>query len=540
MKLTIRHACAGWLLLAWPVCAGATGAAANQPAPPPAHVLALSRQWRVDLLWDAAGAGATYEVQRAPQPGGPFTPLPARLPGVNAYSDFIGRAGGDYFYRVRAIRPGGTNGAAAASAWSEIRSGSPKPLDPEGLLDEVQEAGFRYFFDFAHPVSGLARVGTSKDGDVCSIGGTGWGLYNLVVGVQRGFVSREEGAKRTLQILRFLSNKADRFHGAFPHWINGATGKVVPFKPLDDGADLVETGFLTEGLLLVREYFSGQDQPEVEIRKLADGLWRSVEWDWFAQEKNGHPCLFWHWSPQFGWQKNHAISGFNECQIIYVLALASPTHPIPPRYYWQGWESTYYGTEHTEFGVRLTLGRELGPPLFWTHYSYLGLDPRQISYGGKSYFQHFQDFCHVQILYADSRRAEFKGYGPLWGLTASHGPNGYKAFAPGRRDNGTISPTAALSSMPYVPEQSRAFLLNLYEQYGARLWGPFGFYDAFNLTRDWISVDYLGNDVGPICPMIENYRSGLCWNTFMKAPEIHSVIKVLANPPQPGVLARRE
>jgi hypothetical protein len=506
---------------------------------PPANVRVLSRQLRVDVIWDGADTSARFEVQRASHREGPFEILPEPIPGVCAFSDFIGTSGGNYFYRIRTVRDE-TNQPVISSSWSEIYEGAPRPLDPNALITEVQEAGFRYFYDYAHPVSGLARVGTTKELNVCSIGGTGWTLYNLVAGANRGFVSHEEAAQRALKILQFLSDKADRFHGAFPHWIDGATGKVIPFSQYDDGADLVETAFLMEGVILTRQYFDAANPTEAKIRQLANNLWRGVEWDWFAQEKNGLPVLLWHWSPNFAWKKDHAISGFNECQIAYVLALASPTHPVPAKFYWQGWQSTNYGTTRTKFGIELKLGKDFGPPLFWTHYSYLGLDPHQISFQNKTYFDHFRDFCRVQILYADSKRDDFKGYGALWGLTASRGPKGYRAFAPGPRDNGTISPTAAISSMPYVPDESRTFLLNAYRQYGKQCWGPFGFYDAFNLSENWFAHDYLGNEVGPIAPMIENYRSGVCWKTFMGAPEIRSVVKLLAEPPPASSLAVKQ
>ena len=497
---------------------------------PPKDLQVLSRQLRVDLAWTDADMTVKYEVQRSQSPNGPFETLPTEIPNLAIYTDFIGQSGGDYYYRVRASRTEETNQPAVFSPSSEVRSGSPQPLEVEQLLTEVQEASFRYFYDYAHPVSGLARVGTRKTGDLCSAGTTGWELYNLVVGIDRGFITRKEGIERALKILRFLSERADRFHGAFPHWLNGATGKVVPFSHFDNGADLVETAFLMEGVLLLREYFSGQSADEVEIRKLADGLWRAVEWDWFAQENDGRAFLIWHWSPNYGWLKNHPIAGFNECQIVYILALASPTHAIQTKCYWQGWESPHYSTPRTEFGIQLELGRDLGPPLFWTHYSYLGLDPRQIAYHGKTYFEHFQDLCRVQVLYAESKKADFPGYGPLWGLTAGYGPSGYHVFSPGPKDNGTINPTAALSSMPYVPDESRVCLLELYEKYGHQLWGPFGFYDGINLSKNWFARDYLGNDVGPIAPMIENYRSGLCWKTFMQAPEIRRVLKGLTEP----------
>ena len=168
----------------------------------------------------------------------------------------------------------------------------------------------------------------------------------------------------------------------------------------------------------------------------------------------------------------------------------------------------------------MTLGRGMDMPLFFAHYSYLGFDPHALSFNGRSYFDHLRDICRVQVAYAQSKADTFKGYGPLWGMTASRGPKGYKAFAPGPRDDGTLAPTAALSSLPYVPAESLACLRELQKNYRARLWGTYGFADSFNLTQDWVVQGYLGNDVGPIAPMIENYLSGLCWKTFMKAPEI--------------------
>jgi hypothetical protein len=526
------------LFFAASLCSSTAAPADGKPLAMPKDFRVMSRQLRVDLAWDDTDPAMSYEIQRSAKADGNFETLPVELPGVNAYSDFIGTSGQSFFYRMRMVSMV-TNQAPATSAWSEAIEGRPGALNADQLLTEVQEAGFRYFYDYGHPVSGLARVGTRKKPEVCSIGGTGWGLYNLVVGVDRGFIDRQQGVERALRILHFLTEKADRFHGAFPHWLDGSTGKVIPFSKLDDGADLVETSFLMEGVILLREYFSRDTPDEAKIRQLSDALWRGVEWNWFVRETDGHPGLYWHWSPDNGWLKNHPITGFNECQIVYILALSSPTHPIQPDCYWQGWETSRYETERTQFGIPLVLSRGIAPPLFWTEFSYMGMDPRMISYHGRTYFDHFRDFCRVQVLYGESMKDQFKGYGPLWGLSASYGPDGYKAFAPGPRDNGTITPTAAISSMPYVPDESRAFLLELYEKHGKDLWGPFGFYDAFNFTRDWVARDYLGNEVGTVAPMVENYRSGLCWKTFMKAPEIGPVLKLLAGPP-PELAKRKE
>jgi hypothetical protein len=374
----------------------------------------------------------------------------------------------------------------------------------------------------------LARESFLRNPDLCTTGATGMGLFNLIVGVERKFLSRDQGAARTLKILDFLAEKAERFHGAFPHWIHGATGKTMPFSKLDDGADLVETAFLVQGILAAREYFTHSTPEEQRIRDRADKLWRDVEWDWFVRPGKTGAGLQWHWSPKHEWSKGLRIAGFNEAHAAYLLALASPTHPIQAQCYRDGWMRPDSGQRRDALGVPLEISQGLGPSLFFTHYSYMGFDPHKISFGSKSYFEHFQDLCRVQVKYAESKRAEFEGYGPMWGVTASYGPDGYRAFAPGPKDNGTLAPTAALSSMPYVPAESRTCLLEMYQKHGKELWGPFGFYDAFNLKRKWVCNDVLGIDVGPIAPMIENYRTGLCWKLVMNAKEITPVIGSLS------------
>jgi hypothetical protein len=488
----------------------------------------VPRQLCVGLQWGSILGAKAYELQRAQTTNGPFKTLPNKLPQLTIYNDFIGEGGAGFYYRVRSLQTN-DEGHLLRSDWSEPVSGHSDALNQEQLLTEVQRASFDYFYLYAHPTSGLARASVRKDPDMCAIGASGMGLFNLGVGIERGFITRGEGADQTLKELKFLSEKAERFHGAFPHFINGETGLVIPFSKYDDGADIVETAYLMQGVLFAREYFSGWNPEEVEIRGLAEKLWRDVEWDWFVNKTGPVPAMVWHWSPKYGWKKNLYILGFNECQIVYVLGLASPTHPIEARSYWEGWESTNYASDRNEFGIHLELGRrlDLGPPLFETQFSYLGLDPHQIFFHGRSYFDHFTDFCRVQIRYAGSKSKIYKGYGPLWGITASSGPDGYRAFAPGVLDTGTLAPTAALSSMPYVPNESMACLLEMYQKYGSTLWGPFGFYDSINLSRDWVSKTYLCIDEGPIAPMIENYRSGLCWKTFMKSGEIQAVVKLL-------------
>ena len=520
------------------------------------NIRALGRFGRIDLVW---GLPSARKVSGAPRGDALFFEIERRDPGAknfhrinrllwttNVYGDYIGKTGGTYSYRVRGVFVSGRKNVSF-SEWSPVVTATARKGSGAILLTEIQEASFRYFYDFRHPGSGLAREKTphrkveSVDElthsyvkqtrnlrNLCTTGATGMGMFNLIVGIERGFITRREGIDWALQMLRFLDTKADRFHGAFPHWLDGGTGETHHFAGKEDnGADIVETAFLASGFIVLREYFRGDSRDEREIRRLSDSLWRGIEWDWFVTEKSRGGALFWHWSPQYGWDKNHPVRGFNEAQIVYILALASPTHAVEPRSYYKGWMHKNYGKKRTEFGIPMSLGSGLGGPLFFTHYSYLGFDPKSISYEGKSYFEHFRKFCEVQVRYAESKADTFKGYGPLWGLTSSTDPNGYAGHAPGDRDNGTIAPTAAISSMPYLPKESLDFLKILYVKYAKLLWRDFGFTDAFNLSEGWTSETLIGIDAGPIAPMIENYRSGLCRKVFMRAPEVKGVIGIL-------------
>jgi exo beta-1,2-glucooligosaccharide sophorohydrolase (non-reducing end) len=514
------------LLLAFEIAGAARGQDSLPPAMPQ-DLQAASRQLAVALQWKPVAGVSGYEIQRGRTLMGPYQTLDNKFEQLTMFNDFIGVGGTNFYYRVRSYKNDSKN-RILLSDWSNLAEGHSDALETNQLLTEMQKAGFDYFYEFGHPVCGLARLSMRRDPDICATGASGMGFFNLGVGIERGFITRQQGVDRTLLELKFLSQHAQRFHGAFPHLLNGQTGNAIPFSRYDDGADIVETAFLMEGILFAREYFSGSDTNEVQIRSLADNLWRSVEWDWFLKNEP-YPVLIWHWSPNWGWKIDLHVTGFNECQIIYLLAMASPTHPIKPTAYWEGWEGPQYGVDRIAYGIRLSLGDSDAPtpPLFMAHYSYMGLDPRQISYRDKTYFDHFRDFCLVQARYAWGKSDVYKGYGPLWGITASSGPDGYSAFQPGKRDNGTLAPTAALSSMPYVPKESLQCLLEMYRNNGPQLWGPLGFYDSFNPTRKWVSKTYLCIDQGPIAPMIENYRTGLCWKIFMKCPEIQPVIDLI-------------
>jgi hypothetical protein len=391
-------------------------------------------------------------------------------------------------------------------------------LADDALLEAVARQTFAFFWEGAEPGSFLARDRSTKtsdpQGDLVAVGGSGFGLMALVVAVERGWVSRGDALARLDRMITVLE-RAERHHGAFPHFLHGRTGKTIPFSPKDDGGDLVETSFLIMGLITARQYFAAEENLTARI----NALWESVEWDWYRKGEN---VLYWHWSPSVGWAMNHQIRGWNETLITYVLAAGAPArHAIGREVYEQGFcAGPDYLNGKTYHGVRLPLGPELGGPLFFAHYSFLGLDPRNLRDAHADYWQ--QNLAHVAVNRAHcvTNPNAFKGYGlDCWGITASDDPDGYDAHAPAH-DNGTISPTAALSSFPYAPEAALAALRHFLAAHSDRIWSRFGFTDAFNETRDWWADTFLAIDQGPIVVMIENYRSGLLWKLFMSAPEV--------------------
>jgi len=407
-------------------------------------------------------------------------------------------------------------------------------LSDEELLDSVQRQTFQYFWDGAEPVSGMARERYHVDGkypdndkNVVTSGGSGFGLMAIISAIERGYITREQGLLRFTKILDWLE-KADRFHGVFPHWWNGETGKVKPFGREDNGGDLVETSFLFQGLLCVHQYYKDGNTAEKAVAARIDKLWKEVEFDW---HRNGQDVLYWHWSPEFAWIKNFPVRGYNECLIMYVLAAASPTHGIPAEVYHKGWaENGAITAPHTVEGFDLNMryqGTQAGP-LFWAHYSFLGLDPRGLKDQYADYFQEMMNYTLINRAYCIRNPKNYKGYGEdCWGLTASYSVSGYAAHAPDERDDlGVISPTAALSSIVYTPEESMAVMRHLYKM-GDKVRGKYGFYDAFSETSDWYPQRYLAIDQGPVPVMIENYRSQLLWKLFMSHPDVQNGLRKL-------------
>ncbi|MEJ0032195.1 MAG: glucoamylase family protein [Bacteroidota bacterium] len=394
-------------------------------------------------------------------------------------------------------------------------------ISKDQLLDLVQKQTIKYFYDYAHPTSGMARERYGS-GNTVTTGGTGFGIMAVIVGVERNFIPRNDGIQHFNKLVTFLE-KADRFHGAWSHWIDGSTGKVIPFSQKDDGGDLVETSFLVQGLITLRQYLQPADTVGNNMINRITKLWTAVEWDWYR--KNNENVLYWHWSPDYDWQMNFPMYGYFEEQITYILAAASPTHGIPKIVYTNGYgnggsivkNNTYYNT-------KLPLGSPA--PLFWVQYSYLGMDPH-FSDDYANYWEQNVAATKIDQAYCIANPKKFYGYSDkCWGLTASDQPSGYSANDP-NNDNGTIAPTAALASFPYLPDESTKAMEFFYYTMGDKLWGDYGFYDAFSLSEGWFADSYLAIDQGPIVVMIENYRSGLLWDLFTSAPEIQQAKTVL-------------
>ena len=398
----------------------------------------------------------------------------------------------------------------------------PRNLDDAALLEHVQRQTFRYFWDFAHPTSGLSRERSNSafgyGQEVVAVGGSGFGVMAIVIAAHRGWIERRDAVAHLLKSVVFLG-RADSYHGVFPHFLHGETGRTIPFSRKDDGGDLVETSFLMAGLLCARQYFAGEEAPERELRNRINALWRDVEWNWHTRGNSN--VLFWHWSPNNDWSMNHEIRGWNECLITYVLAAASPRYPISADVYHRGWtQGRAFRNGRTYYGIELPLGPDYGGPLFFAHYSFMGLDPRGLK-------DEFADYWEQNIRHALINREhcirnpkDYEGYSAhCWGLTASDNDQGYSAHAPDN-DRGVIAPTAALSSLPYTPEYSMNALRHFYDRLGDRIWGEYGFTDSFSESRNWYASSNLAIDQGPIIGMIENHRSGLLWRLFMSCPEV--------------------
>ncbi|MEJ7587878.1 MAG: glucoamylase family protein [Ferruginibacter sp.] len=430
---------------------------------------------------------------------------------------------------LRSASNGGFTAPVDKSFITQVDPSSKFPaITDAALLDLVQKQTFKYFWDFGHPVSGLARERSNGDDNVVTSGGSGFGIMSIITAISRNFITRAEGLERLQTMTAFLKNTAQTFKGAYPHWLNGATGVVIPFSPKDDGADLVETSYLVQGLLCARQFFNGTSIAETGLRADINTICNRVEWEWFR--KSNENVLYWHWSPNNNWEMDHKIRGWNECLITYVLAAASTTHTIPATVYTEGWAGSgtngfINGNEY--YGYTLPLGPPMGGPLFFSHYSFLGINPKGLTDPYANYATQTKNHTLINYSYCVANPNNFFGYSDqCWGLTASDIPNGYNANSP-TNDIGVISPTAALSSFPYTPAESMKALKFFYYLLGDKIWKNYGFVDAFSLKDLWFAGSFLAIDQGPIIVMIENYRSNLLWSLFTSCPEVKTGMKKL-------------
>jgi hypothetical protein len=478
-----------------------------------------------------------------------FRPVGLQRAGMNRYMDFIGRSGQQASYMVRSL-----DRSYHESSFSNEATASTRDFSDDELLTMLQEECFRYYWEGSHPVTGAPLENIPGNSRIVATGAAGFGIMALIVGIDRGFITREQGLRRLTAIVNFFE-KAPRYHGVFPHFLDGGTSEGVPvFGMFDDAGDLVETAFLMEGLLAARQYFDGASSAERSLHSRITRLWEAVEWDWY-QTTPQKEALVWHWSPRWSWYIGHRLTGFDETMLAYLLAIASPTHPVSPSLYYSGWagqsaaaiayrsgwsgttDGDHYVNGNTYYGIKLDVGVGTGGPLFFTQYSFMGLDPKEVRDRYTNYFENNRNIARINLAYCIANPGHYPGYGPDdWGLTASDDHLGYSVHAPVlTRDNGTITPTGALASFPYTPEASMAALKHFYRDLGDRLWGVYGPRDAFNLGRNWFSPIYMGLDQAPIVVMVENYRTGLIWKLFMSNPEIQSMLPKIENePPAPS------
>ena len=518
-------------------------ATAHASLPTPQKVSAVGYDRHVDVRWDPVQDAALdrYVIYRALD-GKDFRPIGIQIPGTQRFSDFLGTSGVTAQYKVAAM-----DRHYRQSQLSNPVSASTRELSDDELLTMLQEACFRYYWEAADPHSGMARENIPGDERMVATGASGFGIMALVTGASRQLITREEAVDRLAKIVSFLET-GQRYHGAWSHYMDGNTGKTMPvFGTFDNGGDLVETSFLMQGLLAARQYFHGRTEKEQSLYRRITQLWETVEWDWYRETPQSD-FLYWHWSSQWSWQIHHPLIGFNEVMITYLLAIASPTHGVPADLYYSGWagqsetairyrggwssavDGDHYGNGHTYFGTKLDVGVGTGGPLFFTHYSYMGFDPHRLhDRYTSSYFDNNRNLALVNRGYSIANPKHFAGYGPnAWGLTASDGPMGYLPHAPDNgSDDGTLTLTGALASFPYTPEASLAAFNHFYRDLGDQLWDIYGPRDAFNPSQNWVSNIYMGLNQAPITVMIENYRTGPVWKSFMANPEIGVMLQKL-------------
>jgi hypothetical protein len=515
----------------------------HQPPGMPAGLVVKAGERHFDLTWSNNPESdlLRYQIYRS-WDGEKFVPVGIQQGQLNRFVDFVGEPGRKAYYRISAVNISGNESPLSAAV-----SASTRPFSDDELLDMVQEGCFRYYWEGANSNAGMAIEILPGDENLVAVGASGFGIMALITGVERHFVTREQCAERLVKITRFL-RKADRFHGAWPHFLNGTTGKVVNyFGKYDDGGDLVETAFLMQGLLAARQYFDRDNAAEREIRQTITELWRGVEWDWYRKTPTSD-FLYWHWSPDYGWHISHPLVGWNETMIVYLLAIASPTHPVPASMYYTGWagqsdfavkyrqnwsrttQGDHYTNGRSFYGFKLDVGEGTGADLFFTQFSFMGFDPRDKHDQYTDYFRNNRNIALINHAYCAQNPRNYVGYSAdCWGLSAGINAGGGRPLS--RDDNGTICCSASVGSFPYTPKESMAALKHFYRDLGSKIWGIYGFHDGFNQTQNWFDPVWMGLNQAVIVVMIENYRSGVIWKSFMSNPEIQPALDAIGFKP---------
>ncbi len=504
----------------------------------PQSLTAKGYDRHIDLAWLPTSGGEVrhFKIHRS-WDGKTYAPIGIQRGHLGRYVDFVGENRKRAFYKISAVDMHGNE-----SDLSEGANASTRKMSDEELMTMVQEANFRYYWEAAHPIAGMAIEILPGDENLVAVGSSGFGIMAMLAGIERQFVTRDQGVQRMLQIVRFLKT-ADRFHGVWPHFLDGRTGRTIPyFGKYDDGGDLVETAFLVQGLLAARQYFNRDSAAEREIRETITTLWREVEWNWYRKEPNSD-FLYWHWSPNHAWHVSHPLIGWNETMIVYLLAIASPTHGVPASLYHSGWagqsdlavryrqnwgrttHGDHYTNGHTFHGIKLDVGVGSGGELFFTQFSFMGFDPRGRKDRYANYFENNRNIALINRAYCIENPHRRLGYGAdCWGISAGINGGGKPLH---RDENGTITCHAALGSFPYTPSESMAALKHFYRDHGDKIWGIYGFYDGFNVTQNWFEEVYMGLNQAPTVVMIENHRTGLIWKLFMSNPEIQPMLDAI-------------
>jgi hypothetical protein len=399
------------------------------------------------------------------------------------------------------------------------------------MLDDIEYRTFMYFWQTADPTTGLVpdRAPTPS---FSSIAAVGFGLTADAIGAERGYVTRAAARDRVLLTLKFLRDAPQGdaaqgmtgYKGFYYHFLDMKTGQ----RYRDVELSSVDTALLLAGVMFCREYFSGADAGERELRQIADTLIDRVDWTWMQPRA---PAIAMGWQPETGFL-TYDWAGYDEAMIMVLLALGSPSHAVEPAA-WDAWSASYDNTWGTAYGQTF-----LGfAPLFGHQYSQLWVDFRAIRdrymrAHDLDYFENSRRATLAQQAYAVANPGGWTGYGAnVWGLTACDGPGdqtvtvageprtfaGYAARGMASHDDGTLAPTAMVSSVPFAPEIVVPGIHALLDRYGAQIYRSQGFVDAFNPTLHWVDDDALGIDQGPIVGMIENYRSELVWKTLRKS-----------------------